>query len=329
MTKTTTILTMTILIAGVIAPALNNASVFAATNIVNNGSFEEPALPFGSWSAFYGDIQGWTLTFGPDIEIQNHVAGDPSTGDQFVELDGDSNSGISQTLTTTSGTYLLSFDFSPRPGVDAASNQIEVYWNGNLVDSITADGSLNGNTAWINHSYSVTATGSSTNLEFLATGVDDSLGGYIDSVSVILSACPEGYEIDGDTCVLSNQAPICDATSSVTKLWTPNHKMVSISLVGGSDPDGDPLTTTVTGVKQDEPTNAKGDGDKSPDATLSPLQVRSERSGTGDGRVYEISYALSDGNGGSCTGTVKVSVPHDVAHPLAVNSGTTFDSTLP
>ena len=172
----------------------------------------------------------------------------------------------------------------------------------------------------------MTATGSLTEVKFEATGNDDSLGGYLDNVNVVLSACPEGYEIDGDTCVLSNQDPVCDATSSVTTLWSPNHKMVSISLVGGSDPDGDSLTTTVTGVTQDEPTNGLGDGDKSPDATLSPLQVRSERSGTGDGRVYVISYTLDDGNGGSCDGSVTIGVPHSVKKPV-VDSIVRFDST--
>lgn len=324
MTKTTIILTMTILIAGLITPALNNASVFAATNIVTNGSFEDPDIPANSWSLL-ASIPGWTSTNELKIEVRDNVVGSASDGEQYVELDSTGNSGISQTVTTISGaSYDLSFDYSPRIGQPSSTNTIEAYWNGVQIASLTADGSTTN--VWTTHPYNVVASDTSAVLEFKAAGTSNSLGGNLDNVSLTLSECPEGYEIEGDTCVLSNQDPICNATSNMTTLWPPNHKMVSISLVGGSDPDGDSLTTTVTGVQQDEPTNELGDGDKSPDATLSPLQVRSERSGTGDGRVYVISYTLDDGNGGSCEGSVTIGVPHSVKKPV-VDSVVRFDST--
>lgn len=324
MTKTTIILTMTILIAGMITPALNNASVFAATNIVTNGSFEDPDIPANSWS-LWTSISGWTSTNTLPIEVRDNVVGSASDGDQYVELDSTGNSGISQTVSTMSGaSYVLSFDYSPRIGEPSSTNTIEAYWDGVLIDSLTGDGSTAN--VWTTHPYNVMASDTSAILEFKATGTNDSFGGNLDNVSLTLSECPEGYEVNGDTCVLSNQDPICDVTSNVTALWPPNHKMVSISLVGGSDPDGDELITTVTGVEQDESTNELGDGDKSPDATLEPLQVRSERSGTGDGRVYVISYTLDDGNGGSCEGSVTIGVPHSVKKP-AVDSVIRFDST--
>lgn len=40
-------------------------------------------------------------------------------------------------------------------------------------------------------------------------------------------------------------------------------------------------------------------------------QVRAERSGQGDGRVYRIAFDAFDGKGGQCSGNVKVEVPHD------------------
>ena len=43
-------------------------------------------------------------------------------------------SGLDDTLI-----YTVSFDFSARPGVAANSNTIEVYWDGVLLDTITAD----------------------------------------------------------------------------------------------------------------------------------------------------------------------------------------------
>jgi len=112
-----------------------------------------------------------------------------------------------------------------------------------------------------------------------------------------------------------NHNPICTAVNGGPNLWPPNHKMHLISLTGATDPDGDVVTLTVTGVTQDEPLNGLGDGDTSPDATPGPasnqVNLRAERSGTGDGRVYRIGFSGSDGRGGSCTGTATVGVPHD------------------
>jgi hypothetical protein len=97
-----------------------------------------------------------------------------------------------------------------------------------------------------------------------------------------------------------------------------------------TDVDGDLVTVSVSSIFQDEPTNGLGDGDTSPDATLSPAQVRAERSGTGDGRVYVVTVTADDGNGGTCSGSVDIFVPHSMKKPItAVNSGATYDSTTP
>ncbi|MDH3277805.1 MAG: LamG domain-containing protein [Nitrosopumilus sp.] len=124
-----------------------------------------------------------------------------------------------------------------------------------------------------------------------------------------------------------NEDPVClNASPNSATLWPPNHQMAPITIVGVTDPDGDPINIIVDSVLQDEPTNTNGDGDQSPDATLSPLQIRSERSGNNDGRVYEISFTADDGNGGTCDGSVFVGVPHD-KKDTPVNSGTIYDST--
>ena len=55
------------------------------------------------------------------------------------------------------------------------------------------------------------------------------------------------------------------------------------------------------------------------------MYLRSERAGTGDGRVYTIAYTVTDPSGATCSGTLDVTVPHDAAHP-AVKSPTSYDS---
>jgi hypothetical protein len=59
----------------------------------------------------------------------------------------------------------------------------------------------------------------------------------------------------------------------------------------------------------------------------STVQIRAERGGTGDGRVYVISYSATDPSGASCSGSLSVSVQHDQkpGH-VAVDSGQSFNS---
>jgi hypothetical protein len=128
-----------------------------------------------------------------------------------------------------------------------------------------------------------------------------------------------------------NLPPDCSqASAEPNGLWPPNHKLVQIQILGVTDPDGDPVTITVTGITQDEPTNGVGDGDTSPDGfgvgTNQP-QLRAERAGNGNGRVYVISFRAEDGKGGTCTGSAKVTVPHDKGKGQAVDDGQSYDST--
>jgi hypothetical protein len=132
--------------------------------------------------------------------------------------------------------------------------------------------------------------------------------------------------------VRSNTAPDCSTVSAgSTALWPANHKLMAVALSGGSDADGDELTLSVTGVTQDEPLNGLGDGDTGPDALTgkSPdeVQLRAERSGRGDGRVYRITFELSDGLE-ACSGEITVRVPKAGGKP-AVDSGGAFDSFGP
>jgi hypothetical protein len=133
---------------------------------------------------------------------------------------------------------------------------------------------------------------------------------------------------------VSNNPPICSqATSSLARLWPPNHKLVTIIIQGVTDPDNDPITIRVTKITQDEPVNGLGDGDTSPDGFgvgTAQAQVRAERSGTGNGRVYVIAFTAEDGKGGACTSTVSVGVPHDQGQgSVPIDDGQNFDSTKP
>jgi hypothetical protein len=137
-----------------------------------------------------------------------------------------------------------------------------------------------------------------------------------------------------DAVFTPNQPPDCSqAKPSIAILWPPNNQFVPVQVLGVTDPDGDPITITITGIKQDEPVNTVGDGNFTPDGKgvgTDTAQLRAERSGTakvpGNGRVYHVYFTASDGRGGVCTGKVLVAVPHDIKKP-AVDGGALFDST--
>ena len=122
-----------------------------------------------------------------------------------------------------------------------------------------------------------------------------------------------------------NRPPDCSAANpSVAVLWPPNHQFVAVNVLGVTDPDGDPLTFSIDSIRQDEPTGHNAPDGRRVGATAA---VRSERLGSGDGRVYHISFNAADADGGVCSGTVTVVVPHDQGNrAMAVDGGPLHDS---
>jgi hypothetical protein len=110
-----------------------------------------------------------------------------------------------------------------------------------------------------------------------------------------------------------NAPPACELAMAEPELiWPPNHKMVPIEILNVTDPDNDQLYLEITEVTQDEDVNGLGDGDTSPDAILinnSQLQLRAERAGGDNGRVYQVNFLAVDEWNQSCTGMVTVCVP--------------------
>jgi len=155
---------------------------------------------------------------------------------------------------------------------------------------------------------------------------------FVRGASASASPVLEQITIAGNVPVL-NQAPDCsNARPEVERLWPPDGRMVEIPILGVVDPDGDPLTITITGITQDEPVAHRfgraiqpdGDGLGTPTA-----RVRAERRGSDNGRVYAIHFEASDGQGGVCDGEVRVCVPHDQGRgSVCQDDGQKYDSTL-
>jgi hypothetical protein len=109
-----------------------------------------------------------------------------------------------------------------------------------------------------------------------------------------------------------------------------NHKFQTVTISGATDVDASPLTYAITGVRQDEPVDGPGSGNTAPDARIvsgNEVDLRAERDGAGNGRVYEIDVLVTDeADGATCTGTVTVGVPHDASGAPAINDGAIYSS---
>jgi FG-GAP repeat len=170
-------------------------------------------------------------------------------------------------------------------------------------------------------------------LEASDAAANDNFGASvgIGGETVVVGALGDG-DSQGSTYVFApaNQPPDCSgAFPSVATIWPPNHQFVNVNIQGVTDPDGDPVTITIDQIKQDEPTDGTGDGHTCPDGRgigTSTAQIRAERSAQGNGRVYTIFFTASDGNGGTCQGSVTVCVPR-TNNGTCTNGGANFDST--
>jgi chitinase len=124
---------------------------------------------------------------------------------------------------------------------------------------------------------------------------------------------------------------VANARADVPVLWPPDHKMLPVQILGVVKPSDDKIT--ITGVTQDEPTNGLGDGDTPIDAIIhhyadkdDTVDLRAERSGNRDGRVYRVSFTVADPEQ-SASGMVRVMVPKSKKTDAAIDSGGNYDST--
>ncbi len=76
-----------------------------------------------------------------------------------------------------------------------------------------------------------------------------------------------------------------------------------------------------------EDANGNGDGRTCDDMIIdgpTSMRLRSEREGTGDGRVYTLHYVVTNDAGVSTESSCRVHVPHDQSGRGAVDSGVKF-----
>ncbi|CTQ58290.1 MAG: VPLPA-CTERM sorting domain-containing protein [Roseibium album] len=167
------------------------------TGLVKGNKLSNLATTGSSWDVF-SEISGWKTTAGAGIEVQtNRTLGsiDAHSGQHYIELDShpkpNSNSTMEQEVSLGVGTYELSFWYSPRTN-DASSNGIEYSVSDGLLSGFITGPGASPDTSvgvWtlVKSLFKVDTAGDYS-LSFAATGKQNTLGGFIDTVN--LTAVP-------------------------------------------------------------------------------------------------------------------------------------------
>lgn len=132
----------------------------------------------------------------------------------------------------------------------------------------------------------------------------------------------EAFDTDDVSITVEDTTPplISDVTASPNVLWPPNHKMVPVEIgVTVADVCDDQSDCQIMSVTSNEAVNGQGDGNTSPDWNITgdlTLELRAERSGKGNGRVYTITIECTDDSGNTSMKDVIVEVPHNQGKKL-------------
>lgn len=181
-------------------------------SLIVNGGFETPNVPSGGWIVYPdGSLTSWNVESGAGLEIQDHAAGNPHSGDQLAELDSNNSSAISQNITTVpGGQYRLRFWYSPRPNRPSGDNTIDYFVkvvsnNSVIVSGVIGATAVGGsNTIWQEYVYNFIATDNNTMIMFSDAGFNNSYGGYLDDISVKKLTCTNEFP-NGGICSLWNE----------------------------------------------------------------------------------------------------------------------------
>jgi hypothetical protein len=126
--------------------------------------------------------------------------------------------------------------------------------------------------------------------------------------------------VDSDTLtvnVVDTTAPTVTVTLTPDRLWPPDHRLVQVSAtVAAGDACAGALPVVLDSITSSEPDNGLGDGDTSGDISGAALgtpdttfALRAERSRSGPGRVYTVTYRATDPTGNAAIGSAVVRVP--------------------
>ena len=132
--------------------------------------------------------------------------------------------------------------------------------------------------------------------------------------------------------VVDTTAPVITLNGSTPVMWSPNHEYRTFSVTnfvtGVTDSCNTSLgisSVVISRVTSDELEDGDADGHTLNDIVIAAdcksVQLRAERDGNADGRVYTITFKVTDSSGNVGTATAKVVVPQSQGSGPAIDSG--------
>jgi hypothetical protein len=144
--------------------------------------------------------------------------------------------------------------------------------------------------------------------------------------TVTLTSTEDGGEPESDSATVTVEdttPPVVTVDAEPWYLWPPNHSMHEIEVrlrIRDRCSGEDDFDVVLTGVKSNEPDNSTGDGNTTNDIQGDEIDsddrnvsLRAERKGNGNGRIYTLTYRVTDGSGNETDAEVNVHVPHDAS----------------
>ena len=183
-------------------PALPPVST--GSGLLNNGSFENPVVPAGTWTGF-NSIPGWTMT--NLVRLINRVmlpafGGFGTDGVQYAEL----SNNLSQTVTLPAGkTYRLTVDYRYGDEGTLADNRFLLHWDGKQladVQPIPGSGGAGAGAQWQRMTFPIRGSGTPITLRF-SQPTPVLQGPFLDRVRIVqdnaltppANGCPGGLPL--------------------------------------------------------------------------------------------------------------------------------------
>lgn len=129
-------------------------------------------------------------------------------------------------------------------------------------------------------------------------------------------ACGASTNDTAQADIVDDTPPTIAVSLDPDRLWPPNHKMEPVWATVVAADNCPNVAYALTGLTSDEPDNGAADGNtvddiQNADIGTPDLQfdLRAERAGNGDGRVYTATYTAEDGSGNVAQDSDTVEVP--------------------
>ncbi|MDM5450995.1 glycine rich domain-containing protein [Peribacillus simplex] len=118
------------------------------------------------------------------------------------------------------------------------------------------------------------------------------------------------------TIKLDKTAPVLNISLDKTTIWPPNHKMVPITAtINASDDTSGINLVVLTSITSNETLQSddiqNANYNKPISGSTDSFELRADRLGRGNGRIYTVTYTAMDNTGNVTTHTATVTVPHN------------------